>query len=615
MNVTGMAQAVKLIRYLVVCFSFLVPVAVYGQAKFSTVIDQSTISRDQLVQVEYVVENAKKVDDFDPPSFRNFVVVQGPIQSSGMTFVNGNLTQYKALVFLLQPKITGRLIIPGATATIDGKRRQSDAVAIEVTKSKGQGNVTQRRLRMNMPTPNVEADREFVLYPNENVVEKIKKNLFVRVEVNKKSCYVNEPVVATYKLYSRLRSESRIVKRPSYNGFSVYDMVDPESDNPTVETLNGKQYNVHIIRKSQLFPLQAGRYTLEPVEVENTVHFIKAPTEQDTYLEEIPDPFAETVDQTLTIGSEPLDITVKPLPATNQPAGFDGAVGNFSVETSLKDPITKAGESSALIVKVKGKGNIPMINAPSVTWPKNMEVYDPTAREEVHPETAPLAGEKTFEYLFTPKDTGKVVIPGIRFSFFDPVSQSYKTDSTGAIALRILPGNKKRTARKPAGDNEAPASYPAADRIGWWIAGGALVTLLVIGLVVMRNRKNKPVAAAPVKPQPAAMPVIPVTKPNPLEKARRMLSASNSAIFIKEVESVTWNEVSEQLNIPPVALNQPQVVAILQSRGADEDTIDLFKQLMHDLEYSLYIPGQSNEDLRSILNKAESFLNRLNVLS
>src|SRR5215213_6690862 len=181
MEAIRMVQAGKLIRYLGICLILLASASVYGQAKFSTVIDQSTVSRDQLVQVEYVVENAKKVDDFDPPSFRNFSVVQGPIQSSGMSFVNGSLTQYKALVFLLQPKITGKLIIPGATATIDGKRRQSDAVAIEVTKGKTGGNAYntyRKRLRLAMPERTIEADKEFVLYPNENIIEKIRKNLF-----------------------------------------------------------------------------------------------------------------------------------------------------------------------------------------------------------------------------------------------------------------------------------------------------------------------------------------------------------------------------------------------------------------------------------------------------
>ncbi|HEY0677002.1 MAG TPA: BatD family protein [Chitinophagaceae bacterium] len=614
MDLKRMEKAGRSIRYLGVCIFVLVSAVAFGQAKFTTVIDQSTISRDQLVQVEYIVENAKKVDDFDPPSFRNFAVIQGPIQSSGMSFVNGALTQYKAIVFLLQPRTTGKLIIPGAMATIDGKRRQSDAVALEVTKSQNAGSSQRTRLRLNLRDASIEADKEFVLYPNENAIEKIRKNLFVRVEVSKKNCYVNEPVVATYKLYSRLRSESRVVKRPSYNGFSVYDMSEPNAGNPAIETVDGKQYNVHIIRKSQLFPLQAGEFVLEPVEVENTVHFIKAPTEEDNYLEEMNDPFAETVQHTVVLGSNPVNINVKSLPNNNQPQGFDGAVGNFSVRASLKDPIVKAGEAGNLIVEVKGKGNIPMINAPTVNWPDKFEVFDPNTKEEVQPENAPLSGTKTFAFPFTAKDTGSLIIPPIKFSFFDPISQSYKTDSTRAISLRIMPGAKKVKGSSASKVRNIIPNPPTA-RMWLWIAGGAIGTLLLITIVFLRNRSahkknvNKPSGSADQLNQQ----VIPV-KPDPLEKARRMLSSSNSTMFVKEVEAVVWNELGEKLKIPPSALNQPHVINSLQRLGADESAIQQFRQVMHDCEYALYIPGQSNEDLEAILINASLFLDKLNEL-
>src|SRR5215472_8036215 len=112
-----------------------------------------------------------------------------------------------------------------------------------------------------------EAEKDYVLRPGENVKEKIRKNLFVKVQVDKNSCYVGEPIVATYKLYTRLSSESRFTKRPSLNGFSVYDMVDPSSEPVSVDKLNGKEYAVHIIRKTQLIPLQAGSIDMNPVEV------------------------------------------------------------------------------------------------------------------------------------------------------------------------------------------------------------------------------------------------------------------------------------------------------------------------------------------------------------
>jgi hypothetical protein len=581
------------------------------QVNFTTQVDQTTISKNQVVQVEYVVENAKKIEEFDPPSFRNFAVLQGPVQSSGMTYINGNLTQYKALVFVLQPRKTGKLIIPGATAVIDGKRRQSDAVAIEVTNSNSGGSSANRPpIRFNIPEERVEADREFVLYPNESVADKIKKNLFVRVDVNKKECFVNEPVIATYKLYSRLRSESRVVKRPSYNGFSVYDMQDPEAGSPSVETLNGKSYNVHVIRRSQLFPLQAGEFTLDPVEVENTVRFIKAESEGDNYLEEIADPFAETVSHTLTVASSALPIVVKPLPAANQPKYFDGAVGRFSIAASLKTPIAKAGETANLLIQIKGNGNLPMINAPAINWPSSVESFEPTAKEELHPDVAPLSGVKTFEYVFSPKDTGEVTIPGVRFAYFDPVSKSYKTDSTKSFALRIVPGEKAKRNEKKL---PVVGVIPSTQNMWLWIGGGTLITLLIIMFVVTNNRRrNKTTTGARKK---AVIPEVPVmVKRDKLERAKELAAVGGAGAFVKEVETAIWSEVGEKLGIPPIHLNQREVVAALQQRGADEGTVKLFREVMNDCETILYIPGQATEDRHDVIEKAEQFLESLDHL-
>ena len=124
-------------------------------------------------------------------------------------------------------------------------------------------------------------NREEVLRPGENIKEKISRNLFVKVQVDRNTCYVGEPIVATYKLYSRVNAESRVTRNPSLNGFSVYDMVNPGTDAVSVEKLNGKAFTVHTIRKAQLIPLQAGSIDLDPVEVENVVHFVKAGARQE----------------------------------------------------------------------------------------------------------------------------------------------------------------------------------------------------------------------------------------------------------------------------------------------------------------------------------------------
>jgi hypothetical protein len=53
-------------------------------------------------------------------------------------------------------------------------------------------------------------------------------------------------------------------------------MIDPSDDRVSVEKLNGKNYSVHTIRKTQLIPLQPGDVTLDPVELDNNIYFIRA---------------------------------------------------------------------------------------------------------------------------------------------------------------------------------------------------------------------------------------------------------------------------------------------------------------------------------------------------
>jgi hypothetical protein len=43
--------------------------------------------------------------------------------------------------------------------------------------------------------------------------------------VDRRTCFVGEPVVATFKLFSRLQSKSEIIKNPGFYGFSVNDMI------------------------------------------------------------------------------------------------------------------------------------------------------------------------------------------------------------------------------------------------------------------------------------------------------------------------------------------------------------------------------------------------------
>ena len=236
-----------------------------AQVRFSASVSPSTIGRDEMAQLKLTVENAGEVQRIDPPSLKNFTIVSGPNQESGMSMVNGQVNRYIALTYIIRPKSTGSFIIPSAGAKADGAEYKSNAVTVKVVtnptgNSPFTGNSANPFAGMDIfddPAPR-RISPDYILKKGEDPVQKINRNMFVRLEVDRRSCYVGEPVVATYKLYTRLKSESNLVKNPSFNGFSVIDLQQPDNTSYQVEKLNGRDYNVYIVRKVQLYPLLAG---------------------------------------------------------------------------------------------------------------------------------------------------------------------------------------------------------------------------------------------------------------------------------------------------------------------------------------------------------------------
>src|SRR6185437_2972685 len=188
---------VKILRIAFIIGIVLLPgLYASGQVKFTTNVSSQDVGKSDYLQVEFVVENAKQIDDMNPPDFAGFRVVQGPIQSSGMSIVNGNMSQYKALSFVLEPVKTGKFTIGGASAMVDGKHMQSNAIVVTVhpggSGSANSNNQPQSQspfggnpfggnpfFQPNMPDPfgsdPGDVDRDYVLKPGENPKDKIKK--------------------------------------------------------------------------------------------------------------------------------------------------------------------------------------------------------------------------------------------------------------------------------------------------------------------------------------------------------------------------------------------------------------------------------------------------------
>jgi hypothetical protein len=224
--------------------------SVRAQVSFRTIVPQSAIVEGESFQVQYILEDAENPENLEAPLFKGFRIVTGPNTYTGSANGFDGVKQLRNAVFTLEAIKPGTYIIPGAIVIVDGKKLKSNKAIVEVI------SIAEARKRYRQQMANAQ-NSEYFLRPGEDPYQKIGRNLFVKVDIDRKTCVVGEPVVATFKLYSRLESKSDIIKNPGFYGFTVHDMISLNDHQSTIETIEGKPFDVHTIRKVQLYPLGA----------------------------------------------------------------------------------------------------------------------------------------------------------------------------------------------------------------------------------------------------------------------------------------------------------------------------------------------------------------------
>ena len=144
--------------------------------------------------------------------------------------------------------------------------------------------------------------------------------------------------------------------------------------------------------------------------------------------------FQET--QRKFIESDTLKIVVMPYPEA-PPADFTGAVGQFSIETSMDTSEVSVNEAVTLQISLKGTGNLNQFKLNSFKFPQNMEVFPPTASFQRDEFRDQLTGEQKFEYILIPRQAGKYVINPIALTFFDPNVDRFKTIKSKPMSIQV----------------------------------------------------------------------------------------------------------------------------------------------------------------------------------
>ena len=126
-----------------------------------------------------------------------------------------------------------------------------------------------------------------------------------------------------------------------------------------------------------------------------------------------------------------------PLPG-GAPAGFANAVGDFEISATTSETDVREGDPVAVDIRVKGSGNLSVIQAPRPVDPAGWRVYDATATER-GTERTEIIGEVEFRQFLRPLEI-KTAIPAYKLVFFNPATETYQTVTTDPIPLNLLPG-------------------------------------------------------------------------------------------------------------------------------------------------------------------------------
>jgi len=622
-------------KILLVVFGALALLHADGQVNVSQEISPAQINIDQYATLRIVIENSDNVQQVSPPSLKDFMVVSGPNQESGMSSVNGAVKRFTALSFVLKPKQTGKINIGAATVNIGGKAYKTNSSSLLVkneTSPAGSNNSMKGGMFPNMD-PFAERRpasdfNDYILHKGEHVADKVSKNMQLKLETNKTSCYVGEPIIATYKLYTRLKSESRLTQNPSFNGFSVIDLTKPDGSY-TREKLNGREYNVYTIRKAQLYPLQEGNIELEAAELENSIQFIK-----DDYvvkrnsMNDLFDDFAGAsvppegiIQQTVSLQSKPVSILVKPLPEANKPANFNGAVGNFSIVAQLQKNEFPANEAGKLVVKISGNGNLQLLTAPVLQWPGAVDPFEPKSTENLDKMQVPVSGNKIFEYSFSANKPGNYELPAIQFSYFDPASGTYKmistkpfpftvTKATGPVASSAVPEIKRESA---SGINKIFNNR-------WWIIIFIALAMFT-GLVIWVRKDHSNPEQVPVKPVPvttetkaleAIVETSAINQQNPLLKTEECMEHDDCAGFYSLLNSEMKQYLAHKFSVTPAEINTRTIASIMDKRNMSNETSLQLQELLQQIEWQLYTPFERNEKMLELYQQAQLIIQLIN---
>jgi hypothetical protein len=554
-------------------------------------------------QIAYSINVARAAEFRLPPEFSEvFDIRFGPTQStaSSMQIANGRQTRTESTTFttVVIAKNEGTHTLGPATVRVGNSEYKSNSLTINVlppdqtaqVQQQGGGGAQQQGGRTADASSGISAE-----------------SLFMRMIVSNRDVYEQEGFLVTFKLYYLVDIGTIAPRFPDFDGFFAQDIDLNDDQRGTIENYNGRNYRTYILRQTILYPQRSGSITIGSGKVETEVR-VRNQSRGSSFFDDF---FSSYRTVKHEVESQPATINVKPLPS-GKPASFTGAVGNYTMTSEINRTELKANEAVTIKLTIRGNGNIRLLRNPEVRFPNDFEIFDPVQNNNIRVTTTGVSGSRTIEYTAIPRFAGEFEIPGVNFSFFNPQTGRYETQTTEAYRLTVErdesssdapPVISTFTNRESVRFLGQDIRYLKTQRIHFipqhkeiffgsflYVMAYLIIAILsVVFFIIYRKQVKENSNLALVRTKKANK-----TAVKRLKQAEKLLKENKEEAFYEEVLRTLWGYLSDKLNIPQSELAKDNVAMELTKYGVDEVLTGEFLEIIHTCEFARYAPSKTS---------------------
>lgn len=377
-------------------------------ADISVFVDRQNINTNESCNLVFEAEGSVDGDpDFSPLGV--YFDVLNKSQSSNMTIVNGNFSRKTVWTVVLLAKQAGTYAIP----PIEFGNDKTKALTLKIGQSS----------------------------PSQSNSD---KSLFLEVEVDQKSTYVQSQLIYTVKLYRSVDIQNASLTEPELSDADA--IVEKLGDDQRFQiTRNGVRYLV-IERKYAIFPQQSGQLSIKPVEFNGQLV-----SQRRSFFDITP--FNNT---TKRIVSSQIEIDVKPIPDNFKNKNWLPSASLKLVDEWPDNPVFKVGEPVTRTLSIIASGltasQLPEISSQSIS---NIKLYPDQPTFNNKKDKNGILGIRQEKIAYIPTKPGKITLPEINLPWWNTKTGNIEFARIKAKTINVEAG--ATTVQSPLIPAEQPA--------------------------------------------------------------------------------------------------------------------------------------------------------------